>query len=139
MIYMSNISSIDISASGLFAQRKRLDAIANNIANVNTTRTDAGGPYKRQMVMMKAQSDGVNNSAGGVEVEAVVDSQEPPKMIYDPSHPDAGPDGMVAMPNVNIVQEMVDMITATRAYEANVQAINAARSMSSKALELGRA
>jgi len=136
---MGNFSSIDISASGLFAQRVRLDAIANNIANANTTRTDRGGPYRRQEVLFRAHSGGYQDASGGVEVEGVIESSDPPRMVRDPSHPDARPDGTVAMPNVNIVEEMVDMITATRSYEANVQAIGAARSMSAKALEIGRA
>ncbi|MDO8585658.1 MAG: flagellar basal body rod protein FlgC [Armatimonadota bacterium] len=135
---MSNFSSIDISSTGLFAQRVRLDTIANNIANVNTTRTDSGGPYRRQEVVFRAHSGTFAQNNAGVEVESVVESNEPPKQVHDPSHPDAGPDGIVRMPNVNVVQEMVDMITATRAYEANVQAINAARTMASKALDIGR-
>ena len=133
---MGNFSSIDVSASGLLAQRTRLDAIANNIANANTTRTNQKkAPYRRQEVILRAGGNG----SGGVEVEGVVESTDPPKIVRDPTHPDARPDGTVAMPNVNIVEEMVDMITATRAYEANVQAINAAKSMSAKALEIGRA
>jgi len=136
---LSSFSSVDISASGLFAQRVRLDAIANNIANASTTRTDEGGPYRRQEVVFKAHAGGYEAGNGGVGVDGVLDSPDPPKRIYDPTHPDAGPDGMVAMPNVNVVEEMVDMITATRAYEANVQAINAARAMVNKALEIGRA
>jgi len=136
---MGNFSSIDVSASGLFAQRTRLDVIANNIANATTTRTPNGGPYKRQDVVFRQRlEESEAGGNGGVEVEAVVESNEPAKMVYDPGHPDAGPDGMVAMPNVNPVQEMVDMISATRAYEANVQAINAARTMASKALDIGR-
>jgi len=135
---VGNFSSIDISVSGLYAQRMRLDAIANNIANATTTRTEKGGPYRKQEVVFQAHSGDFEDGVGGVEVVGVVESPDPPKMVYDPSHPDAGPDGMVAMPNVNIVEEMVDMITATRAYEANIQAINSARSMAMKALELGR-
>jgi flagellar basal-body rod protein FlgC len=135
---VGNFSSIDISSSGLFAQRIRLDAIANNIANASTTRTDAGGPYRRQEVIFKAHTGTLKPGNGGVQVEAVLESTDPPKEVHDPSHPDAGPDGVVQMPNVNIVQEMVDMIAATRAYEANVQAISAARSMAAKALDIGR-
>jgi flagellar basal-body rod protein FlgC len=135
---LGNFSSIDISSSGLFAQRARLDVIANNIANVSTTRTDAGGPYRRQEVVLRAHSGTLGSADGGVQVDKVVESTDPPKEVHDPSHPDAGPDGIVKMPNVNVVQEMVDMIAATRAYEANVQAISAARSMASKALEIGR-
>lgn len=136
---MGNFSSFDISASGLYAQRMRMDVIANNIANANTTRTDKGGPYRKQEVVFQAHAGKLEDGKGGVEVAGVVESAEPAKMVYDPSHPDAGPDGMVAMPNVNIVEEMVDMVTATRAYEANVQAINSERGMITKALDLGRA
>lgn len=136
---MSSFSSIDISASGLSAQRVRLDAIANNIANANTTRTDKGGPYKKQEVIFRAHAGETDPTGGGVQVEAVVDSADPPKLVHDPSHPDADANGNVAMPNINMVEEMVDMISATRAYEANVQAISAARTMENKALEIGRA
>lgn len=135
---MGSFSSIDISSSGLFAQRTRLDAIANNIANANTTRTDKGGPYKKQEVIFRARLDEAEGNTGGVAVEGVVDSTDPPKVVHDPSHPDADANGNVALPNINIVEEMVDMISATRAYEANVQAISSARSMISKALEIGR-
>jgi flagellar basal-body rod protein FlgC len=136
---LSSFSSIDISASGLFAQRTRLDTIANNIANANTTRTDRGGPYKRQEVILRAHSGTIEDGDGGVVVEKIDQSTAPSRMVHDPSHPDADASGNVAMPNVNIVQEMVDMITATRSYEANVQAISAAKAMVSKALEIGRA
>jgi flagellar basal-body rod protein FlgC len=135
---MGIFSSMDISASGLFAQRVRLDVIANNIANANTTRTPAGGPYRRQEVVLSTRAGVFDPKDAGVQVDAIVESPLPPKRVYDPSHPDAGPDGIVAFPNVNIVEEMVDLITATRAYEANVAAVNAARSMASKALEIGR-
>ena len=134
---MGNFSSIDISASGLYAQRIRMDTIANNIANANTTRTEKGGPYCKHEVVFRVHTNDSGDSEG-VDVENVVESKEPPKMIYDPSNPDASANGMVAMPNINIVEEMVDMMTATRAYEANVQAVNAAKSMAVKALELGR-
>ena len=135
---MGEFSAMDISASGLFAQRARLDAIANNIANANTSRTSRGGPYRRQEVILRAGSGDSESEDRGVEVAGVVESTDPPRMVYDPSNPDARPDGKVAMPNLNIVEEMVDMITATRAYEANVQAMNAARTMAAKALEIGK-
>ena len=134
---MGNFSSIDISTSGLFAQRVRMDVIANNIANATTTRTESGGPYRKQEVIFRTHSSD-DGDKSGVEVEAIVESTDPPKMVYDPSNPDAGADGMVAMPDVNIMEEMVDMIAATRAYEANVTAINSARAMVAKALEIGR-
>jgi len=135
---MGIFSAMDISSSGLFAQRVRLDVIANNIANANTTRTPEGGPYRRQEVIFSTRSGGFDPTDAGVHVEAVTESRAPFKQVYDPSHPDAGPDGTVSFPNVNIVEEMVDLITATRAYEANIAAVNAARSMVSKALEIGR-
>jgi flagellar basal-body rod protein FlgC len=135
---VSKFSAIDVSSTGLFAQRTRLDAIANNIANADTTRTDRGGPYRRQQVVFRAHTGPTGPGNSGVQVDEVVESTAPPKEVHDPSHPDAGPDGIVRMPNVNVVEEMVDMISATRAYEANVQAISSARSMASKALDIGR-
>jgi len=154
---MGMFSTIDVSASGLTAQRLRMDTIANNLANANTTRTEKTGadgrpqPYRRQMVVFESmaknptfskvlsQKMGQDDIGEGVRVKAIVeDNQTPLRRVYDPSHPDAGPDGYVEYPNVNPVTEMVDMIDATRAYEANAQAINAVKSMVSKALELGR-
>lgn len=135
---MGDFSSMDISASGLFAQRTRLDTIAKNIANVSTTRTENGGPYRRQEVLLKARSNDQQSTAGGVDVESIVESNEPAKVVYDPGNPDANAEGMVSMPNVNIMDEMVDMISATRAYEANIQAINAVKTMAAKALEIGK-
>lgn len=133
------ISSLQISGSGLTAERARLDAIARNIANADTTRGPDGGPYKRQMVVFEAiNPEGGAESAGGVKVAQVIESKEGPKMVYRPSHPDANDKGYVAMPNLNIVEEMVDMITATRAYEANTGAANATKSMISAAIGLGR-
>lgn len=143
---MGMFGAIDAAASGLTAERLRMDVISNNIANVNTTRTAEGGPYRRQVVVFAPRA---NTSFGqvlaqqleggaGVRVVGIVKDNAPLKMVYDPSHPDANPDGYVAMPNVNIVAEMVDMITATRAYEANVTAVNAAKGMAMKALEIGR-
>lgn len=136
---MSIISSFDISASGLFAQRTRLDVIAGNIANAQTTRTPEGGPYaRRQVVFAEALGRRTRTAASGVEVVGIVADQAPPNIVHDPGHPDAGPDGYVALPNVNIIEEMTDMIAATRSYEANVVAMNAAKSMVQSALELGR-
>lgn len=146
---MSIFNSMEISASGLTAQRLRMDVIANNIANVNTTRTENGKPYRRKRVIFQEKSTNgsfkhiFDNSllkAGGkgVRVTAIEEDPSPFKLVYDPSHPDADEDGYVRMPNVNIVTEMVDMISATRSYEANVTAINAAKSMISKALEIGK-
>ncbi|MDB5083749.1 MAG: flgC [Bacilli bacterium] len=145
-----------ISASGLTAQRLRLDVISNNIANADTTRTPEGGPYARQMVTFSPigpsfagnlqTAMGSDQSAGmGVQVSAVEsDTQTPFKLVYDPSHPDAVKDpnspmyGYVRMPNVDVSSEMVDMISASRSYEANVTALNAYKAMLTKALEIGR-
>jgi flagellar basal-body rod protein FlgC len=140
--------SLEISSSGLRAQRLRLDAIASNLANATTTRTDEGGPYKRRNVIfvpdtidsdfgstLAALSD--EGARQGVKVADVVEDTRPPRMVFEPGHPDANPEGYVAYPNVNAVTEMVDLMTATRAYEANVQAINASKRMSEAALGIG--
>ena len=133
---MSLWSSIDASASGLTAQRLRMEVISNNIANVNTTRTPEGGPYRREVVLFAPIL-----RMKGVRVIGIVDDnteKNPLRLKYDPSHPDANEQGYVLMPNVNIVTEMVDMISATRAYQANVAAINAAKSMLQEALGIAR-
>jgi flagellar basal-body rod protein FlgC len=139
---MGLFDSFRISGSGLTAERLRMDTIANNLANANTTRTEQGGPYRRQMVVFSA----INGDSkpykkrigGGVKVVGITQDPALPKLVYDPQHPDANEDGYVAFPNVNVVTEMVDLITATRAYEANITAINAAKSMALKALDIGR-
>ncbi|KAB2954400.1 flagellar basal body rod protein FlgC [Heliorestis acidaminivorans] len=159
---MKFLSSIDTSASALTAQRLRMDIVANNIANVNTTRSgqvDGDGnvvPYRRQVPLFSARpannesfatslakaEEQMNAPGSGVRVVAIVEDQKPFKMVYDPEHPDAireGPEaGYVRMPNVDTVVEMVDMISATRAYEANITAINSAKTLATKALEIGR-
>jgi flagellar basal-body rod protein FlgC len=136
---------MQISASGLTAERFRLDLIANNIANVHTTRTEQGGPYRRRSAVfaesLQEARRGVGlpgQVGGGVRVAAVSVDRTEPRLVFEPEHPDADADGYAAYPNINIVQEMVDMITATRAYEANVTALNASKSMFLKALEIGR-
>ncbi len=136
---MGAFSSFDISATGLFAQRTRLDVIANNIANAETTRTPEGGPYVRRHVTFQEALDDQLRIGAGVRVESIEPDPTPARMVYDPGHPDARPDGYVAMPNVNIIEEMVNMTAATRSYEANVTAMNAAKAMFNAALELGRA
>ena len=158
-------SGLNVSANGLTAQRKRMNAIASNIANAETTRTEEGGPYVRKMVLMREQLQGTfstmlnseqfnlgvtnkyhmpvgesssmqtQGETSGVTTDETTDST-PFKMVYDPSHPDANSDGYVEMPNVNVVNEMVDMISATRSYEANVTAINAAKTMAKDSLEI---
>lgn len=145
---MSLFDTFKTSASALTAQRLRMDIISNNIANVNTTRTAKGGPYKRQMPVfaerrpkfqLPSSSTDVRSQVGaGVKVVSIKSDAAPPKLVYNPEHPDANADGYVAMPNINLVSEMVDMIEATRAYEANVTALNSAKSMAMKALEIGR-
>jgi len=125
----------DISASGLSAQRTRLDLIASNIANVETTRTPGGGPYRRLQALFASTSNG----AGGVEMLGSVLDPRDFRRVYQPGHPEADADGIVAYPNVNIVEEMVDLVSATRSYEANAAAFSAAKSMVQSALDLGRA
>lgn len=142
---MNIFQSMNISATGLTAERLRLDIVSNNIANMNTTRTPSGGPYKRQIPIFTQKlqeiigsNDGMRIKGAGVKVNRIIEDQTPPRLQYNPEHPDANQDGYVAMPNINIVNEMVDMITATRSYEANVTAVNASKSMYLKALEIGR-
>ena len=135
---MGTFRAFRISGSGLTAERLRMDTIANNLANANTTRTDAGGPYRRQVPVFAEMLRDRAGAPGGVRVVGVREDNSEPRLVYDPQHPDASPDGYVAMPNVHVVKEMVDLITATRAYEANVTAINSAKAMAQKALEIGR-
>lgn len=146
---MGFFSALESSASALTAQRLRMDTISENLANVNTTRTESGTPYRRKTVIFQEQKNNTPFSSylskasgsfftGGVRVSQIVEDQTPFKSIYDPGHPDADENGMVQMPNVDAVTEMVNMISATRAYEANVTAINATKSMASKALEIGK-
>lgn len=145
---MRFLGAIDTSATGMTAQRLRMDVIANNLANVNTTRTRQGGPYRRQVVVFESRTPsprsfkdtlaGYLNGEAGVRVKAIREDNSPGQRVYDPSHPDADQEGYVTMPNVNVVSEMVDMISATRAYEANVTALNATKGMAMKALEIGR-
>ena len=147
---MGMFTGIDAAASGLTAERLRMDVISNNIANANTTRTEQGGAYHRRYVVfmprekeiqsfeqMLQQAMGYKKSTGeGVRAVAIMEDDEQGPLVYDPSHPDANEEGYVEKPNVNIVSEMVDMITAHRAYEANTTAINAAKSMAMKALDI---
>ena len=152
---MGYMDTLAISASGMTAERLRMDVVANNLANVNTTRTPGGGPFRRQQVtftpagtsfgetlahLSAADSDGGGSDmAGGVQVSGIVPDTRPFKRVYEPGHPDADKQGYVSLPNVDTVSEMVDMMSATRAYEANVSAIGAVKSMAMKALEIGRA
>lgn len=132
-----NITSLKISGSALTASRVRLDTISENIANANTTRTENGKAYRRREVVYESIPHN-QPDAGGVRVTEVVESDRQMERIYKPGHPDADADGYVEMPNVNLVEEMVDMMTATRAYEANVAAVNATKTLVARALDLGR-
>ena len=148
--------TLGVSATALRAERLRLDVIASNLANANTTRTVEGGPYRRRNVVfatqpldtdfgttLEAATDFASEPLAeegtrqGVAVTDVVDDPSPPRMVFDPGHPDANKEGYVAYPNVNPVAEMVDLMAATRAYEANVQAVNASRRMAEAALAIG--
>ena len=146
---MNLFNSMAISGSALTAGRLRLDLIANNLANVNTTRTAQGGPYRRQMAVFAPRGEqvqwmfpGVESNPSfrgkGVRVVSIVQDGAEFKSVYEPGHPDADASGYVAYPNVNVVTEMVDLMAATRAYEANVAAITAAKSMAQSALDIGR-
>ena len=139
---MDIFTTFDISASALKANRIRLNTISSNIANVETTSTPEGGPYKKKSVYFKTKpisfKDELDTSLQGVEVTKIIEDNEEPKRIYDPSHPDAGDDGYVAMPNISVIKEMVDMMSATRSYEANTTVIKSAKRMALKALEIGR-
>lgn len=157
---MSFLNSLDITGSALTAERFRTDIILQNLANQNTTRTEEGGPYRRKQVVFREQplsfqeqlgnamktggaSVGRNHrtgsrTEGGVIVEEVVESQEAFVPVYDPTNPDADENGYVQMPNVNNAEEMVDLMAATRAYEANITALNITKSMAMKALEIGK-
>lgn len=137
---MQIFSAFDISASGLYAERTRMNVIANNLANANSTRTPEGGPFRRQLVVLTGtEASDPNRMEGlGVAVAGVVDDPSPFPLVYNPGHPDANPDGYVAMPNVNVVEEMVDMTTAVRAYEANITAIDAAKNIVRRSLDIIR-
>lgn len=145
---MDLFTSMQTSASALTAERTRMNLISSNLANVNTTRTPEGGPYKRKDAIFSATPpvpefgrmlDGAaQKQIRQVSVTEIVEDKRAPRMQYDPSHPDADSQGYVAMPNVNVVEEMTDMINATRVYEANVTASQAAKSMALKTLEIGR-
>jgi len=130
----------DASASGMLAQKIRMNAIASNLANIETTRTETGEPYRRKdvvfaSVVMDALREG---SLEGVKVVDVVDDPSPFKVVYDPGHPDADENGFVRLPNINVIEEMINMIMASRVYEANVNAFNISKNMLMKALEIGR-
>ena len=152
---MGIFSAMNISSTGLTAQRLRMDVISNNIANVNTTRTTDGGPFRRRRVVLRPRNDQLEfrtrflpqamwrGMGEGVRVIKIEEDRSPLRLVYDPTHPDAlqtGPKkGYVEFPNVNVVTEMVDMISASRAYEANVTVVQNASQMFMRGLEIGRA
>lgn len=133
---MDLFTAMDISASALRAQRTRMNIISSNIANAQTTRTSEGGPYKRRDVILKENS--FEGQLASVDVESIVTDPTPGKQIYDPGNPDADENGYLTMPNVNMMEEMVNMISATRAFEANTIAVKSQKDMALKALSIGR-
>ena len=147
---MEFFSSMRVSASGLEAQTRRMNTISSNIANAETTRTNGpgSGPYKKKDVHLVSETDResfseilqnqMDEKTEGVRVSEIAEDTRPARMVYNPSPPVANAEGYVAMPNVNTVEEMANMISAQRSYEANVTAINAAKAMAQKALEIGR-
>ena len=145
---MDFLTGMRVSSSGLAAQRMRLNAVSSNIANVNTTRTPEGGPYRRKDVVLESIPDAKNfgeilmsqpdRDVQRVQVTDVVVDRKAPLLKYEPDHPDANEEGYVAYPNINMMEEMANMLQATRAYEANVAAMNATKDMAMTSLELGR-
>jgi flagellar basal-body rod protein FlgC len=144
---MELFRALNVSASGLHAHRRKMDVIAENLANTETTRTEAGGPYRRRMVVFEAKPaesfralfDRLREDAGGVTVSEIVQASDAPRMVYNPAHPDADPEsGYVAMPNINLLTEMADMVVARRSYDAGVTALSTTRGMMLKALEIGK-
>ncbi len=144
---MDIFQTLQISSSALKAQQIRLNTISSNIANIETTRTPDGGPYKKKTVIFQTMpvstfdkhlSQSMRKAMQGVEVSKIVTMDSPAKKVYDPSHPDANKDGYVSMPNINLLKELADMMTATRAYEANVTTVKSAKRMALKALEIGK-
>jgi len=140
---MAAFSAMDISATGLSAERFRMELIAQNLANINTTHSPTGGPYRRKEAVFAAVEPPLafrtrlEQAMRGVAVVNVIEDKSAPKLVYNPHHPDAGPDGYVRMPNINPVSEMVNMMAASRAYEANVAAIVHFRQMMQQALTIG--
>lgn len=151
--------ALAISASGLEVQRRRMNVIASNLANVNSTKSVNGAPYRRRDLLIRADAfgrllnrahfaDSMNplatpwikgvDDAPGVRAVKVVEDNRAPRQLYDPQHPDANAEGYVLMPDINTIEEMVNLITASRAYEANITAMNVTKTMAQRALEIGR-
>ncbi|MGB9730819.1 MULTISPECIES: flagellar basal body rod protein FlgC [Calditerrivibrio] len=134
---MGFFNILNVAATGLSAQRIRINVISSNLANANTTKTETGEPYKRKDVVFKELLEG--EYSGGVRVEKVVEDKKPFVLKYEPGHPDANEEGYVQYPNVNPIEEMVNMIEASRSYEANVTVLNTAKQLAMRALDIGRA
>jgi len=144
---MGLFTIMDINSTGLRAHRIRMEIASSNLANINTTRTPGGGPYRRLNPVFEAapieRSDfqrelDRNLKAVGVNVKKVVQDRSDPILVYDPEHPDSDPEGYVALPNINMVEEMINLMTAARSYEANLSAINMAKQMALSAIDLAR-
>ncbi len=140
---MNFLSSLEISAAGLMAQRRRMETIASNLANIETTRTESGEPYRRKMVVMGTRPIGdfggaLDAALQGAQVEEIVEDQSPFRESYNPSHPDADKNGYLRKPNIDLIVEMTNMMMARKTFEANVSAIKTTRQMVLKALEIGR-
>ena len=139
---MKLVDTMSVTASGLTAQRVRLQTVASNMANARTTRTADGGPYQRKMPVFEAEADSFGNmldqAISRVNVTEIRESNEPNVRVFDPGHPDADATGYVEYPNVNVLEEMVDMMMTARTYEANTSVIDVTRKMASQALDLGR-
>ena len=144
---MDLLTSLKISSSGIAANKKRMGAISSNIANAQTTRTAEGGPYRKKEVAFGSEparesfSDilegELDENAQSVHATEVISTDRPPILKYEPNHPDANEQGYVAYPNINVMEEMADMISASRSYEANINVMNTTKSMAMKALEIG--
>ena len=147
---MAFMNAMSIVGSGMTAQQLRLDVVAENITNANTTRTEAGGPYRRKLVVMEEQPlspfrsalqramNGVQGQGGGVRVTEIVEDDSPFKLVYDPTHPDANEQGYVALPNVDTVLEMADAMAANQALSADITAFNVLKTVAAKGLEIGK-
>ena len=145
---MDFLTSLKISSSGLGANRKRMGAISSNIANAQTTRTPEGGPYRKKEVVFGSEpardsfaeilEGELGEKAQNVYATEVISSNQPPVLKYEPNHPDADEKGYVAYPNINVMEEMANMISTSRSYEANISALNTAKDMAMKALEIGK-
>lgn len=144
---MNFLNALQTSSTGLTAQRLRMNVISSNLANINSTRTEEGGPYKRKDVVFRSvpvevdfeniMQNHITKAINKVEVVEIVDDSREPILKYNPGHPDADENGYIRTPNINLIEEMVNMISATRSYEAGVTAINATKNMALKALEIG--